>query len=139
MLYRMDGEGFFAGKNRHVHIVSAHGGEPRQVTDGDWHSVQPAFSADGRTLAVVSNRSEGRKENRLSDIWLIELATGRAERLTPEDGAYVTPAWSPAGEFVAYVGHPVTEKYGPVTLDDLYGTVRVHVLSAFDYLTGSME
>ncbi len=120
LLYRMDGEGFFDGKNRQVHIVSAHGGEPRAVTEGDWHSVQPAFSSDGTRLAVVSNRSAGRKENRLSDVWMIQLGTGRAERLTPEDGFYATPAWSPAGNVVAYVGHPVSEKYGPVTLDDLY-------------------
>lgn len=120
MLYRMDGEGFFDGKNRQVHLVSAHGGAARMVTDGDWDSIQPAFSADGKWLAVVSNRSEDRKENRLSDIWAIELATGRAERLTAGDGNYSTPAWSPAGDVVTWVGHPITEKYGPVTLDDLF-------------------
>lgn len=120
LLYRMDGEGFFDGKHRQVHIAPAHGGASRVVTDGDWHSVQPAFSADGRRLAVVSNRSDGRKENRISDIWTIDLGTGQAGRLTPEDGAYATPAWSPASDAIAYVGNPVTEKYGPVTLADLY-------------------
>jgi len=41
----------------------------------------------------------------------------------------------------AYVYGPVPYNMGTadeyVTLDDLYGTVRVHVLSAFDYLTGA--
>lgn len=43
----------------------------------------------------------------------------------------------------AYVYGPVPYNMGAadeyVTLDDLYGTVRVHVLSAFDYLTGALE
>lgn len=43
----------------------------------------------------------------------------------------------------AYVYGPVPYNMGAadeyVTLDDLYGTVRVHVLSAFDYLTGAGE
>jgi len=43
----------------------------------------------------------------------------------------------------AYVYGPIPHNMGAadeyVTLDDLYGTVRVHVLSAFDYLTGAME
>jgi len=120
MLYRMDGEGFFTDKRRQVHIVPAHGGKSRMVTEGDWHSAQPAFSSDGRKLAVVSNRSEGRAENRLSDVWVIELSTGAATRITPEDGSYGTPSWSPTADKLAYVGNPITEKYGPVTLADLY-------------------
>lgn len=43
----------------------------------------------------------------------------------------------------AYVYGPVPYNMGTadeyVTLDDLYGTVRVHVLSAFDYLTGAND
>ncbi len=43
----------------------------------------------------------------------------------------------------AYVYGPIPYNMGTadeyVTLDDLYGTVRVHVLSAFDYLTGATE
>lgn len=43
----------------------------------------------------------------------------------------------------AYVYGPIPYNMGAadeyVTLDDLYGTVRVHVLSAFDYLTGATE
>ncbi len=43
----------------------------------------------------------------------------------------------------AYVYGPIPYNMGApdeyVTLDDLYGTVRVHVLSAFDYLTGALD
>ncbi|MEI2618905.1 MAG: M20/M25/M40 family metallo-hydrolase [Thermomicrobiales bacterium] len=43
----------------------------------------------------------------------------------------------------AYVYGPIPYNMGAadeyVTLDDLYGTVRVHVLSAFDYLTGATD
>lgn len=43
----------------------------------------------------------------------------------------------------AYVYGPIPYNMGAadeyVTLDDLYGTVRVHALAAFDYLTGATE
>ncbi|HUG14541.1 MAG TPA: S9 family peptidase [Thermomicrobiales bacterium] len=118
--YKLDGEGFLDGKRRHVFQVSATGGEARQLTDGDWDSTQPALSPDGRCLAVVSNRSENRENNSLTDIWLADLRDRSTRRITPEDGNYATPAWSPDGSSLAYTGHPIVAPHGPSTLDDLY-------------------
>lgn len=118
--YKFDGEGFLDGKRRHIFRVSAHGGEPQPLTDGDWDSTQPALSPDDRWLAFVSNRSEDRDNNSLTDIWLTDLRTDETKRLTPEDGNYATPAWSSDGSKLAFTGHPIVEPHGPATLDDLY-------------------
>ncbi|HEX5166215.1 MAG TPA: S9 family peptidase, partial [Thermomicrobiales bacterium] len=59
------------------------------------------------------------RNNSLSDIWVTDLHNNESRRVTPEDGNYSTPAWSPSGE-LAYVGHPIVEPYGPSTLDNLY-------------------
>ncbi|MGH9176548.1 MAG: S9 family peptidase, partial [Vicinamibacterales bacterium] len=67
----------------------------------------------------VSNRSTDRFNNSLSDIWVVHLHNGESRRVTPEDGNYMTPAWSPTGT-LAYTGHPVVAPYGPTTLDNLY-------------------
>ena len=54
LLYRMDGEGFFTDSRRQVHIVAAHGGKSRMVTEGDWHSAQPAFSSDDISYCMMT-------------------------------------------------------------------------------------
>jgi dipeptidyl aminopeptidase/acylaminoacyl peptidase len=118
--YKYDGEGFLDGKPRHVHVVDARGGTPRALTRGEWDATQPARSPDGRFLAFVSNRSPDHRNNSLTDIWLTDLHAGDTWRLTPEDGNYMAPAWSPDGSRLAYIGHPIVEPYGTVTLDDLY-------------------
>jgi dipeptidyl aminopeptidase/acylaminoacyl peptidase len=118
--YKLDGEGFLDHKQRHVFRVNAHGGESQQLTSGDWDSTQPAVSPDGRWLATVSNRSNDRENNSLTDIWITDLRSGDTQRLTPEDGNYATPAWSPDGASLAYTGHPIIEPHGPTTLDDLF-------------------
>lgn len=118
--YKFDGEGFLDGKRRHVFSVGIDGGEPKQLTEGDWDSVQPALSPDGRWLAVMSNRTDDRENNSLSDIWLTDLHSGETQPVTPADGNYMTPVWSPDGSQLAYVGHPIEEPNGPTTLDDLY-------------------
>lgn len=120
LIYKLDGEGFLDGKHRHVFIVAAESGEPRQLTNGDWDCTQPALSPDGRQLAFVSNRRPDRRDNTFADVWVQMLATGATRRVTPEDGQYGTPVWTADGRSLVYTGHPVVAPYGPTTLDDLY-------------------
>ncbi|MEX1157360.1 MAG: hypothetical protein WEC79_00335, partial [Thermomicrobiales bacterium] len=117
--YKADGEGFLDDKRCHVHVVAIGGGQPRALTSGDFDCAQPAISPDGRHLACVSNRSEDADNNSLSDIWVDSLHDGESRRVTPEDGNYATPAWSPTG-LLAYTGHPIVEPFGPTTLDNVY-------------------
>jgi len=117
--YKFDGEGFLDNKRRHVHVASIDGGEPRALTTGDFDGTQPAISPDGRFLACMSNRTDDAANNSLSDIWVTDLHNNESRRVTPEDGNYSTPSWSPSG-VLAYVGHPVVEPYGPATLDNLF-------------------
>jgi dipeptidyl aminopeptidase/acylaminoacyl peptidase len=117
--YKADGEGFLDGKRRHVFVAGINGGEPRALTSGDFDCNQPAISPDGRYLACMSNRTADNRNNALSDIWVTDLHNNASRRVTPEDGNYATPAWSPSGT-LAYTGHPIVEPYGPTTLDNLY-------------------
>jgi Tol biopolymer transport system component len=59
---------------------------------------QPSFSPDGRRLLVTKNdRQTGQ-----SDFWTIELATGKATRLTNDTLPKIAPLWSPDGTFIYY-------------------------------------
>ena len=89
------------------------------LTSGNFDCSQPAVSPDGRFLACMSNRTDDNRNNALSDIWVTDLHNNESRRVTPEDGNYSTPAWSPSG-LLAYVGHPIVEPYGPSTLDNLF-------------------
>lgn len=118
--HKLDGEGFWDGKYRQIHRVAIEGSELEQITSGDWHSLQPAPSPDGTSLAFVSYREENRHASTFSDVWLLDFESGNSSKLTASDGVYGTPAWSPDGKSLAYVGHPVVEPYGPTTLSELY-------------------
>ncbi|HEX8905635.1 MAG TPA: hypothetical protein VF771_12365, partial [Longimicrobiaceae bacterium] len=56
--------------------------------------VEPALSADGQTLAFVSNRTGG------TEIFLLRVATGAVTQLTSGPGSKVQPAWTPDGRLV---------------------------------------
>jgi len=141
--YKADGDGFLDGKRRHVFTIDvAEGSSARQITVGDWDCVQPALSPDGRFLACVSNRSDERANNTLTDVWVTDLNNAEAQRVTGEDGSYGLPVWSNDGRYLAYVGHANEATYGPVTLDDIYvwehGTDEVRrLLGALDREPGN--
>lgn len=136
--YKADGEGFLDGKRRHVFMVdAAEGSAARQITDGDWDCAQPALSPDGRYLACVSNRSEDRANNTLSDIWVTDIHNGATQRVTGEDGSYGLPVWSDDGRYLAYVGHANEEAFGPVTLDELL--VWEHETGELRRLLGALD
>ncbi|MDI3340033.1 MAG: S9 family peptidase [Sphaerobacter sp.] len=117
---RLDGEGFFDERRRHIFVVSATGGPPRQITDGDWDDTQPAWSPDGRAIAFVSRRGEDRERTTFADVWVAPLDGSEPRRITPGDGTYGTPAFSPDGAWIAYTGNPVVPPYGPTTLTGLW-------------------
>ncbi len=56
--YRQDGVGFIYERRRHFFLIDVAGGEPRQITDGDWDDNDPAWSPDGTRIAFTSNRVE---------------------------------------------------------------------------------
>lgn len=105
MSYRGDGAGYFEQGNSHVFVVSADGGTPRQVTQGDFdHNGTPAWSSDGRTIFIAGDRhpEADRRANR-SAIHAVNVATGAARALTDVEGLAVNPRISPDGRHIAYL------------------------------------
>ena len=103
--YRADGAGYLEDGYRHVFVLRADGGTPRQITDGDFdHGGTAAWTHEGQ-LIVSSNRRPGaEREPMNSELYLVELETGRFTQLTDRVGPDRSPRVSPDGRLVAWLG-----------------------------------
>ena len=103
--YKRDGRGFVEPAHRHVFVVPADGGAPRQLTAGEFnHSGPLSWGPDSKTLYFSANRhEEWEYETTESDIFAVSLDHGRLTRITDYPGREADPAVSPDGETIAYV------------------------------------
>lgn len=103
--YKTDEGGLLDGRRRHVWLAGVDG-TLRQLTDGDWDDAQPHFSPDGREIAFVSNRTDGRDLNTVNDIHVVGL-DGCVRQITDGKGSYENPAWSSDGGAILCYGTSV--------------------------------
>ncbi|WP_412060892.1 prolyl oligopeptidase family serine peptidase [Rubrivirga sp. IMCC45206] len=103
--WRNDGSGYVKPGSRQLFVVSAEGGTPRALTDGPYDvDGTPAWTPDGAALVVSSDRRDGaERDPGDSELWRIDLASGRMTALTSRVGADRTPAVGPDGA-IAYLG-----------------------------------
>jgi acylaminoacyl-peptidase len=106
-LYRLDGQGYHKEGYHHLFVLPAEGGTPRQLTSGDFdHQSRPAWSADGKSLIISSNRGpEWEYHPEESNLYAVNVETGETTPLTDRVGPDHSPAVSPDGKLIAYVGY----------------------------------
>lgn len=126
---RMDGEGFYDDRRRHLFVVpvaAQERGVARQLTFGEMNESQPAWSPDGKALAFVSARHDDRDYDNKSDVWTIAVeegddgASAAPCRVTSTTGPCATPVFSPDGTMIAYTGHDNAPNSGPATITGLW-------------------
>ncbi|MEO1336790.1 MAG: S9 family peptidase, partial [Myxococcota bacterium] len=103
----MEGRGFHEPGFDHLFVVPADGGTARQLTQGSFHhNGRPAWTPDGRTLLVSANRRPDWAFHPLdTDLWMVDVASGRMSVLASRYGPDNAPAVSPDGRTVAVVGY----------------------------------
>ena len=100
--YKLDDEGWIGDRPRHLFTVPADGSSPPdQLTDGDYEDQNPAWSPDGRRIALCSARQEDWDVELYRDVFLVDADGGAPERLTGGDGWHEAPAWSPDASTIA--------------------------------------
>jgi tricorn protease len=98
-LFSPDGKQLAFSDNAHrLWLVGVDGGAPKQVAQDKANEIHDqAFSPDGRWLAY-SLTANGRRR----DLWLYEIATGKATRLGDGGNIDAGPAWSPDGKYLYF-------------------------------------
>jgi dipeptidyl aminopeptidase/acylaminoacyl peptidase len=133
MHFRQDRRGYTEPGFRHLFLVPADGGTPRQVTKGDWNlgsrfdaldgAVGWDWTPDGKTIiadGLADSTSDVTYRN--SNIYSIDVASGAMRRLNATDGAWSSPVISPDGKRIAYSGY--------TQVKDSYHTSELYVMNA---------
>jgi dipeptidyl aminopeptidase/acylaminoacyl peptidase len=131
--FRQDRRGYMDPGYRHLFLVPADGGTPRQITKGDFNlgarfdaldgAVGWDWMPDGKTIVADGLAdSTGDMNYRNSNVYSIDVATGAMKRLNSADGLWSSPAVSPDGKRIAYSGY--------TQVKDSYHTSELYVMNA---------
>ncbi len=102
--YRHDTLGWRGERHLHLFVVDREGGGVRQLTEGDWDDVAPAWSPDGSRIAFISGRMEDRDRRTTSEVYVMPADGGSSKCWSVGLSAAGAVAWSPDGERLVAVG-----------------------------------
>jgi TolB protein len=93
-------------------LMTGEGGDPLQLTYGEYDATAPRWSPDGRRIAYISNESGN------TSLWILEIPGGARHQLRQDSLAYLKPT----GELTIHVtdgegGAPIAARLS-VTLPD---------------------
>ncbi len=110
MRYKRDGTLVFRphysiNEKSQLFIVSADGGEPRQVTEAPFNVGQPTWSPDGSMLLFTGNEREDLELNQENwrQIYTVSVNGGEVRALTENPGSESGPSFSPNGTRLAFM------------------------------------
>ena len=132
------GDGYLTGdRAEHLYSFDLASGKLTQLTSGEYTESDPAWSADGRSIALISNREDEPDASYKTDLW--RVAADNADRgaslvrVTNDDRAKSAPAWSPDGRSIAFLSAE----------DGVYGSPQLAIVPASGgearILTGSLD
>jgi dipeptidyl aminopeptidase/acylaminoacyl peptidase len=104
--YRADGAGYLPSGYDQIFWVPSDGGAPTQLTFGATNAGGPvSWTPDGRSILFSANLSKNwEREPVNSEIYRIGIDGGTPVALTDRNGPDASPAVSPDGRHIAYIG-----------------------------------
>jgi dipeptidyl aminopeptidase/acylaminoacyl peptidase len=108
--YRRDRNGFTDHGYRHIFVVPAIGGTPRQLTSGSNDHNGSEWTPDGRSILFSGLRGDDAEYQwRESEIYAVDVTSGNVRQLTRRKGPDSNPTVSPDGKRIAYTGYDWTK------------------------------
>src|SRR3989442_8494041 len=99
--YKHDGQGYVDGRNHHLFVVPASGGDAKQLTSGAWDVTDYDWSPDSTRLVVAGNAEPEADLHPELNLYLVDL---QANRLRLGGAFYLSsPIWSPKGDQIAFI------------------------------------
>jgi dipeptidyl aminopeptidase/acylaminoacyl peptidase len=106
-------DSYVEDKRQHLFVMSADGGEPKDITPGDRDAYPTSdtfsitddftFSPDGKYILYTAPPEENEAWSTNYDIWRVPVAGGKSENLTRDNkAADSAPKFSPDGKKCAY-------------------------------------
>ncbi|MEU3623714.1 serine hydrolase [Amycolatopsis coloradensis] len=133
--FKADGAGLIKTIRKHLHVLDVATREVRQVTFGDWHAGDPAWSPDGTHLAFSAGLDADADLTFRSGAYVLDVTTKASEpRLIGSGNGMVgTVAWTADGRELLVTGRADTE-VGHIGLlrVPLDGGVAVDLTSTLD-------
>ncbi len=125
LVYRFDQRGYLKTGHTHAFVVPSLGGTARQITSGNYHHggafltrEAPQWTPDGKSLILAANRTDDFQKDLLqTEIYEFSLQ-GKMKALTQREGPDISPAISPDGKRIAYVGFD--DRYQGFQVQNLY-------------------
>jgi dipeptidyl aminopeptidase/acylaminoacyl peptidase len=93
--YRYDTLGWRGDAHFHLFVVDVPDGATRQLTDGDWDDLSPAWSPDGSRIAFISGRREDRDTRGLTEAYVVPTSGGEPALWSQDLSSVGAVAWSP--------------------------------------------
>ena len=110
LLYR-HWDSFKRGKRSHLFVVSSEGGEPKDLTPGDYDAPpfslgDPTafdFAPDSSEIVFARNTEKAEAQSTNNDLFIVSAGGSEARRITGNNpGSDTTPRYSPDGRWIAY-------------------------------------
>jgi dipeptidyl aminopeptidase/acylaminoacyl peptidase len=127
MHYRQDQVGFLEDGYTHLFVVPADGGTARQMTSGKWSvgagelrgGAAIDWTPDSKSIVFDGLRDpDAELKYQISQLYVIDVASGAIRDLVSKPGAWGRPAVSPDGALVAFTGFETSGHSH--TVSDLY-------------------
>ncbi|HEU5424606.1 MAG TPA: DPP IV N-terminal domain-containing protein [Nitrolancea sp.] len=87
-------------------LIQGLGNQPRQVaasTSNQQLVEGPSFSPDGSKIVYTQRVQPDSSIDRTTELWMVDLESGKATRLVQGGNGSYDPAWSPDGRWIAFV------------------------------------
>jgi dipeptidyl aminopeptidase/acylaminoacyl peptidase len=105
--HEADGRGYIKPGYQHIFVISAEGGAIRQITSGNYnHRGTLSWSPNSDKIFFSGNRVEDWEYDfRNSEVYSVEVRSGKFITLTTRKGPDYSPKISPDGKWIAYLGY----------------------------------